>query len=263
MEIPDVLVVTRPTWRSHNAPAATCTLRCVRSARRGRGSWPSRAATGDGRRRLAAGARGAPSGARPRGPRLEARRRGAIADFNAEHGDRGLRALGAAAAEAGSPGRIRHWTKAPSPQRSRLARGTDPAGMVSLGPVSRTARLHRRTREPVAATSNSWTAIRRPCRRSRACPLGHARLPNTTTLRVGPRGRRRHHRPREPEALHLAVRLVWSGGRLRRREYATGCRRRTSARAAAVKRLADVELDVVRELLLEAVSVGHVGAVSS
>ena len=97
MEIPDVLVVTKADLgdvalrarRDLNAALRSLGRRDVRGGRRLRGPAGRRASTSWSPRSTRTA-----SGSTSRARRLAARRAGALADFVAEHGERGLRALG-------------------------------------------------------------------------------------------------------------------------------------------------------------------------
>ena len=98
MEMPDVLVVTKADLGAVALARAARPARRAALARRARhaGASPSpRSPPAERHRRARRRARRAPRAARPRRrARLRARRAGALADFVAEHGERGLRALG-------------------------------------------------------------------------------------------------------------------------------------------------------------------------
>ena len=97
MEIPDVLVVTKSDLGEVALRARRDLSAALRSVgdRETRGRRGLLAAAGAGHRRARRGARRAPRAARTcRRRRLRARRATALADFAAEHGERGLRALG-------------------------------------------------------------------------------------------------------------------------------------------------------------------------
>ena len=145
MEVPDVLVVTKADLGAV-APRARRDLRAaLRSlGERGRRSSRSRRAARDGIDELVAALDAHRAGLDLAAARARARRLGALADFVAEHGERGLRALGGRRAAERLPRRAagrrtsRRWWRRSRPGRAARARSSA-VGERGRGPRGRSA----------------------------------------------------------------------------------------------------------------------------